>query len=152
MGTGNAGGYHMVISFGAPQVWLELAQNIEDPEWNQMLGEFGWMYSLSPEEKLQASKGRLSEPHFSWPMFGTTMMAYGAVVRNDKAIADHAWKILTTNELSGVPLPVEETLKQADIWKPVEEMPWISTNVVSQWCLNTIGCLEWIGGHLTDRS
>ncbi|TNV69723.1 hypothetical protein [Trichococcus shcherbakoviae] len=152
MGTGNEGGYHMVISFGAPQVWLELAQNLEDPELNQMLGEFGWMYSLSPEEKLQAFNGKLSETHFSWPMFGTTMMAYGAVVRDDEAIADRAWKIITTNELSGVPLPVEETLQQTDIWKPTEELPWISTNVVSQWCLNTICCLEWIGGHLTDRS
>ena len=61
----------MVISFGAPQVWLELAQNLEDPEWNQMLGEFGWMYSLSTEEKLQASNGKLSEAHFSW--FGANM-------------------------------------------------------------------------------
>lgn len=152
MGTGNAGGYHMVISFGAPQVWLELAQNLEDSEWEQMLGEFGWMYSLSPEEKVASSDGKLSESHFSWPMFGTTMMAYGAAVREDASMAERAWQIILTNELSGIPLPIEGTLQHANIWKPVEELPWISTNVVSQWCLNTICCLEWIGGHLTDRS
>ena len=83
----------MVISFGAPQVWLELAQVLEDPEWTEMLGEFGWFYSLSPERKAEESNGVLTEPHFAWPMFASTMMAFAGRVRNDQAISQRAWQL-----------------------------------------------------------
>ena len=55
----------MVISFGAPQVWTELAMNLEDDEWSDMVAEFGWIYSLSPEDKEHYSEGLLKEPNFN---------------------------------------------------------------------------------------
>lgn len=51
MGDGIAGGYHMIIAFGAPQVWMELAELLDDREWEDMLSEFGEFYTLSDEEK-----------------------------------------------------------------------------------------------------
>lgn len=152
MGTGNFGGYHMVISFGAPQVWLELAQVLEDPEWTEMLGEFGWFYSLSPERKAEESNGVLTEPHFAWPMFASTMMAFAGRVRNDQAISQRAWQLLLDNDKSGVPLPIEATIEAATTWKKIKEMPWVSTNVLSQWGLNTICCLALIGAELEEEN
>ena len=142
----------MVISFGAPQVWLELAQVLEDPEWTEMLGEFGWFYSLSPERKAEESNGVLTEPHFAWPMFASTMMAFAGRVRNDQAISQRAWHLLLDNDKSGIPLPIEATIEAATTWKKIKEMPWVSTNVLSQWGLNTICCLALIGAELEEEN
>lgn len=150
-GTGNVGGYHMIISFGAPQVWMELAENIEHEEWRDMLAEFGRFYALTGEEKEEQSEGALNERHFAWPMFATGMMAYAAKHNQDEALAKRAWEILLQPELSGIPIPVENTVQKAMIWKEIEEMPWISTNVVSQWSLNIMLCLELIGEYLPNN-
>ncbi|MDI5789851.1 hypothetical protein PO124_20125 [Bacillus licheniformis] len=60
MGDGNHGGYHMVIAFGAPQTWMELAELLEDNEWKEMLGEFGeficWLMKKAQEERREASR------------------------------------------------------------------------------------------------
>ncbi|WP_071130505.1 exo-rhamnogalacturonan lyase family protein [Enterococcus timonensis] len=148
MGTGNVGGYHMIISFGAPEVWLEIAENIQDSEWTKAIAEFGRFYALSDEEMITQSKGKLSKKHFSWPMFATGLMAYAASTDHDENLAQKAWQILLTPSISGVPLPIEETFQDSLAFKKVTELPWISTNVASQWCLNTILCLRFIGGSI----
>ena len=150
-GTGNVGGYHMIISLGAPQVWLELAENIDNNEWKEMLAEFGRFYALSSEEMEAESEGKLNEKYFSWPMFATGMMAYAAKHYQDEELARKTWDILLDPIKSGIPIPVEETLQKALTWKEIEEMPWISTNVVSQWSLNVMLCLELIGDYLPEK-
>lgn len=147
-GTGNVGGYHMIISFGAPQVWLELTDSLEKEEWKELLAEFGRFYALPDEEKRQLSEGKLYDQHFSWPVFATGLMGYAADYKQDEGLARHAWEVLLNEEISGVPLPMQETLQSVNIWKKVEEMPWISTNIASQWCLNIILCLEFIAEYL----
>lgn len=150
-GTGNVGGYHMIISFGAPQYWLELAQWLDQEEWNKMLAEFGMFYALPNKEKQEKSNNELADHHFSWPMFATGLMGYAAKYYQDHDLAKQAWNILLNEQLSGVPLPMEETLVQATTWKNIKEMPWISTNVASQWCLNIILCLEMIKKYLPEK-
>lgn len=46
IGESSSGGSHMVVCFGAPQVWLELSLLLEDEEWNRMLAEFGQFYYM----------------------------------------------------------------------------------------------------------
>lgn len=147
-GTGNVGGYHMIISFGAPQYWLEIAQNINNPEWREMLAEFGRFYCLPDLEKREQTKNLLYDQHFAWPMFATGLMGYAANFYQDETLAALAWEILLKEEKSGVPLPMEKTEQEAITWKKVTELPWISTNVASQWCLNVILCLEFIREYL----
>ncbi|MBG9916808.1 hypothetical protein CHH92_02665 [Bacillus sonorensis] len=142
MGDGNKGGYHMVIAFGAPQVWMELAGLLEDEEWSDMLAEFGDFYLLSDEEKRSRSGGILHDRLFHWPMFSAAMAAYGAR-RQDRQLAEKAWRLLLDETLSHTPLPI--TVKQTDSWKRLAEIPWVTTNTMSQWCLNTIALLEIIG-------
>jgi len=146
-GTGTAGAYHMVISFGAPQVWTELAMNLEDETFSKLLAEYGWFYALTNEEKLQQSNGILNDRHFAWPMFATFMMAYGAVERKEKKLADKAWELLLENP-PDIPFPDTSTVHDVTIDKKVQELTWVTTNCVSQWCLNAICCLELIGDCL----
>ncbi len=147
-GTGNVDSYHMVISFGAPQVWMELADILKKDQWNRMIAEFGRFYSLSNEQKENESEHLLNDKKFSWPMFGSGMMAYAANYYQDEKIAKRAWDCLLDTDISGVPLPVADSLKTVTNWRTIKEMPWISTNVVSQWCINLILCLELIGDQV----
>lgn len=151
MGTGNVGGYHMIISFGGPQVWIEYAELTNNKKLKEMIAEFGKFYPLSDEEMKEKTNGELFKKHFAWPMFATSMMAYGAKYLNDEELSRIAWEHLLEPELSGIPNNVENTVVEVKTWKPIKEMPWISTNVVSQWSLNIILCLELIGDKIPDK-
>ncbi len=145
------GEFHMMISFGAPQIWMELAQNIECGSWSKMLADFGYFYSLSETEKRIKSKDQLTEKQFSWPIFATGMMAYGARYYKEGNFAKKIWTILLDKEKSGVPLPIEDTIKKVENWKDMDEMSWLSTNTASQWSINVMLCLELIGDFLPEE-
>ncbi|MCI3197505.1 hypothetical protein GXP75_17900 [Bacillus sp. HU-1818] len=149
MGDGTAGGYHMIIAFGAPQVWMELAELLEDAEWEEMLSEFGEFYMLTDEEKRQKSGDALHDGHFHWPMFAASMTAYAARKKQDKQLAAKAWNLLLDHRMSHTPLPIQPS--QINTWTQLEELPWVTTNTVSQWCLNVMAALELIGDELPAR-
>lgn len=92
------GGYHMVIAFGAPQTWIELAQLIEDSVWAEMLTEFGEFYAASDQEKRRRSDGLLNDSQFHWPMFAASMVAFAAWQRKDPKLAAKAWELLLSEE------------------------------------------------------
>ena len=140
----------MVISFGAPQVWIELSQLLSDPEWDDMLVEFGDFYYLEPEEKLARTNGTINQDQFSWPMFAATMAAYAASRRDNAELAAKTWRILLENRLPG---DSEDALRTKQVpelayVRPIQELPTITTNITSQWSLNAIMCLELIGNEL----
>ncbi|MBM7541566.1 hypothetical protein [Amphibacillus cookii] len=144
--TGNEGGYHMVIAFGAPQVWIELADLLEDDVFKDMIAEFGMVYAMPEQEKQAFSDGMLSNQHFHWPMFASGLIGYAAYRKQDSDLSRQAWTLLLDQERSGVSLPVEETIFKG--WQTVNEIDWITTNVVSQWSLNVLICLQYIAGDL----
>ncbi|RKL66284.1 hypothetical protein CR203_15425 [Salipaludibacillus neizhouensis] len=148
LGDGNSGGYHMVIAFGAPQVWMEMAHVMKDEEWKDMLVEFGQFYLYSDAEKREKSEGILSDEKFHWPMFAAGMGAYAAAKKQDSEMARKTWNLLLNKETSHTPLPIETEVVSG--WTEIEEIPWITTNTISQWCLNTITALELIGDCLPE--
>ena len=148
MGDGITHGYHMMIAFGAPQLWLELVRLLDDPEWEEMVVEFGEFYALSDEEKSEKSGGVLNNRFFHWPMFAAGLVAYAANKKQDQQLADKAWNLLLDSDLSYTPLPIEE--QEVTSWKTLKEIPWITTNTISQWCLNLIVCIELIGDMIPE--
>lgn len=149
MGDGNEGSYHMVIAFGGPQAWFEMGQLLEDEEWENMLAEFGEFYVLSNTEKLNRSNGQLHDKLFSLPMLASGMVAYAAAKKKDAALAEKAWKLLLQKEISQMVLPIKS--KEVKAWRTLKEIPEITTNTTSQWCLNTIIALELIGDYLAQE-
>jgi len=151
-GPDNSGG-HLAICMGGPQVWMELAQSLKDPEWDQMLAELGAFYNLPPEEKRRRTSGAISGKGYAWPMFSTGLVAYAAAKYSDKSLAELAWNILLEDPGMGR-APFEqriEAVDPAEYVRPLRENTAISTNGVSQWSLNAILCLELIGDALPDE-
>jgi hypothetical protein len=141
-------GRHLAISMGGSQVWFELAMMLKDPEWEEMLAEFGVFYNMSPEEKEQASGGAISHKSFDHPVLSTAISAYGAYRQNDKITAERTWSILLKNVFARVNLQADAT--KEEYVGPLNEIPWINTNEAAQWSLNTIISLELIADSLPE--
>jgi hypothetical protein len=145
--------FHMAICFGSAEVWMELAQLIHDPEWDNILAEFGEFYNLDNEEKARRTSGAIKGKDWMFPMVSARLVAYAALKKGDKALAELAWeKVLNYHREATVKLPVEPKLADAHRYiRPVYEIPGLDTNTASQWALNIIECLELIGDYLPEE-
>lgn len=145
-------GHHLMICMGGAQVWLEMAQLLKDPEWEEMLAEYGEFYNLPKEEKIRRTSGAIQGKDWNIPMLSTTMMAFAAFKRDDRRLAEEAWSYLLreTNHWQ-IRMPLEaRPVERSEYIREIREIPWMSTNTAAQWCLNTMICLEWIGGWLPE--
>lgn len=146
-------GSHLVICMGAPQIWMELSDWIADPVWDEMLAEYGVFYNLSPDEKASRTKGAVPGRGFAFPIFSAAMLAFAAKTKKDHVLGRKAWEILSGNG-SGHHTPYRIETKEVEktaYFKPVHEIPWISTNTIAQWALNLIVCLDLAREDLTDE-
>lgn len=135
-------GEHLTISQGEPEVWMELCGLLDDPEWVDMVAEYGRFYMLPPEEKIRKTGLAVKGKGWSFPIFACSMAAFAAKHDNDPALAAQVWKIVENDEtLNFRP----ESVPEGGFLRPMTEIPGVSTNTVSQWAINTIQCLELIG-------
>jgi hypothetical protein len=80
------------------------------------------------------------------------MGAYGARYLNDKDLARTTWRILLEtlihdkNHEGFCVKMLQDTGNQSIL----QEIPWISTNFVAQWCLNVIMVLDFIKEDLPE--
>ncbi len=146
IGECTTGGTHLQICMGAPQIWFEMADLLEDEEWKRMLAEYGRFYYLPEEEKQKESGGIIGNREFSLPFMAAAMGAYGANYLKDDVLAARTWKILLytlmgEHDHSG--FQWVETKDQGNR-ASIREIPWITTNYTAQFCLNVIMALEFI--------
>lgn len=145
-------GSHLVLCMGGPQIWMELSDIIEDKEWDEMLAEYGVFYNLSHEEKIARTNGAVPGHGFSFPMFSASLLAFAAEKKKDREIGKKVWDILSGKGSEyHKPFRIEKfEVEKTAYFKPIHEIPYISTNTVAQWALNVIVCLELAGEDLTD--
>ncbi len=147
IGESAAGGSHLAICMGAPSVWFEIVQAMDDPElFIDMLTEYGAFYLLSPKEKREKSGGRVQGDGWAFPYMAAAMCAFSARQRGDTALAKRVWGILREDSRQFNFAP-KQLVNQPSAFA-TQEQPHISTNFVAQWCLNTIMCLDLIGNDL----
>ncbi|MCD7751737.1 MAG: hypothetical protein LUI10_08390 [Lachnospiraceae bacterium] len=146
IGDRTTGGTHLQICMGAAEVWTELTLLLDDPQWNEMLAQYGRFYFLDREKQIEESNGLIGKRQFSLPFMAAGIAAYGADYLKDDALAAKTWQYLLrslTQEGEQTGFSVSDT-PNAGNQKVLEEIPWISTNFVSQWCLNVIFALDFI--------
>lgn len=139
--------YHMVIAFGAPETWMELASLMPEAGLDSMLEEFGAFAAMSSEEKIRYTDGAVSGKNWNQSMFYARLIAFAARQRQDEVLAQRAWDLLVGEAEKGVRLPIERApVPAGKSFRQLDEIPWVSTNSVSQWSLNVIECLELVPG------
>ncbi|AZK46355.1 hypothetical protein [Paenibacillus lentus] len=144
-------GRHLAICMGGPQIWFELAGLLEDPEWEDMLAEFGVFYNLSDEKKLALTGGAIggNKQRFEHPVLSVAIAAYGAYYRQDAEVAAQCWAILLENNFARVNL--QEAAVPVIHLDELLEIEWMNTNEASQWSINTIISLELIADVLPPQ-
>lgn len=151
---GKDSGGHLSVCMGGPQVWMESVRLLKDPEWESMLIEVGAFYNLPKEEKIKRTGGVIPGRGYAHPISSAGLAAYAAMKTGDVELARLAWSLVFSSEKYGTKKFSEQLEKapQLDHIQPEElhELPWVYTNMMSQWSLNTIMCLELIGDQLPE--
>ena len=140
------GSFHMVIAFGALQTWIEMGELFEDEEWKELVKQIGAFYLLDDETIREKTNGKVKQNNFHWPIIGSGVVSFAA--EKDEELARKNWKILLSNVQDGFPYPFHA--KKIAAWTDLQEVANISTNSASQWSLNAITALEFIGEYLTE--
>mgnify|MGYP000096604752 CR=1 FL=1 len=146
IGERTTGGSHLQVCMGAPQVWLELADLLEDETFHKMLADLGRFYYLPREQQIEESHGIIGDREFTLPFMSAVLGAYGAMYGKNVWLADRTWQILLQTMIhegnhDGFQI---QYLKDCGNQAKLAEIPWISTNFAAQWCLNVIMVLEFI--------
>ena len=139
-----AGNVHLTLCFGALQTLLEAADAMDLPELKKMAADYGRLYMMTPEER-DALYGDMSRGRgFTMRYVASAIGAYAGMALDDPGTADRAWREL----LKAAPMKYDpegfrpRAYAQAPDGQELEEIPWISTNYISQWCLNVIQILD----------
>ena len=106
---------------------------------------------LSPEEKSKITEGKIVKRPFSWPFMATGVSAFAAYWKKDKALAKQTWDILfdELKKNAGTEGIMPMYYAGETEHDNCQEISWISTNTISQWCLNVIMGLEFIRKFLS---
>lgn len=152
IGERTTGGCHLQICMGAPQIWTELADLMEDEEWKQMLAELGQIYFMPKEERGEERNRLLEKREFTLAYMASGLGAYAAARLKDDVLAERVWKELLgvlkdTNGKDGFTVNI---LKNQGNKEWLAEIPGISTNFTAQFCLNVIMALEFIREKLPE--
>lgn len=146
IGERTTGGTHLQICMGAPQIWMELGELLDDEEWQKMLVELGRIYFMTKEERREATGGLTGKREFTYPIMAAGLGAYAAAALEDKELAGRVWKVILGAVMGGEGQNGFERISVQDQGNRefLKEIPWISTNFTAQFCLNVIMCLDFI--------
>ena len=143
---------HLQVCQGGTHIWLELMDMLDGysdygTRFAKLLAEYGKFYMLSPEEKRKATNGLIDRRPFSFPYFASGLAAFSAVYLKDEELVQKVLQkifsvLYSSSDYSGFR---KEKYMAADGTEQYE-IPWISTNMASQWSLNIILVMEFLKG------
>lgn len=164
MGESATGGIHLQVALGGPQVWMELADLLEDQEWKAQIAEYGRFYYRAlcqgdmpcqgdalGEARCRADQQQKAKP-FLYPIMASAMAAYGAWFFSDEALAKKTVQVLLRAMITG-----RDCAGFAPVYssgcgnlRELPEIRWISTNFAAQWCLNAIVAPDFVRDFIPE--
>lgn len=139
---------HLSVLMGGPEVNFELTDLLQEPAWNKLWLQMCALYS-APREEVMASLGKSVTVGTSGNNY-SRLAAYVAKNTNDPKYAQRAWSQFLNERMGSQFDPV--VVDGVNVFKPLQEIPRVSTNSTSQWCLNAIEILEMVGDKIPAQS
>jgi hypothetical protein len=140
---------HLSAVFGAVEIYAELLQLLNVPEFERAWLQYCELYNASPEQQQAALGQRLSRNGLR--QSHSRLTAYAARRKNDPELAKRAWsEFLSSTERRGARPGTMDTVRVEGpaVLTPIDEAPWVSTNDTAQWCLAAMQNLALIGDHI----
>jgi hypothetical protein len=140
---------HLATIMGGGEMMFELEGLIESPHWDDVWLRYARLYA-APREDFQREFGVDAEERGSTGSPYARLDAYAFLRTGDPKYAERAWnQFLGTGggrRGTGMFTPVD--VATPEVLRPLEEVPFISTNTTAQWSLNAIELLEMIGDQM----
>lgn len=139
------GHIHLSALMGGPEVGFELTWLIKNKNWDKLFMQFCQLWGAPADEvgKAFGKKATVGQSGNNWY---SRLPAYVYHITGNEGYAEKAWSWFlnstrtdqfNTGSLSGV-----------SVYKPLDEAARVTTNSVSQWCLNAIEVLEMAGDKI----
>ncbi|QOY96098.1 Tat pathway signal sequence domain protein [Massilia sp. UMI-21] len=137
---------HLNAVFGAVEIFDELINLTGDQAFEQAWLAYCELYNAPSEEQ----RRRLGKTHGGTDALylgNSRMTAYAAWKRKDPVLARRAWQEFTGGKRP-YPAFAPQRVDGAAVLRPVNEVPWVTTNDTAQWGLAAIQNLALIGDAL----
>ena len=147
--TGNV---HLTQCFATLQILLEAADAMNLPQLREMCADYGAIYLMTDTER-EARFGDLARGKgYSMRYTASGMGAYAGWGRKNPELMKRAWHELIIASprryaKGGFEMTAFAVKENGDA---LLEIPWMSTNYISQWCLNTIMVLAYAQEEMPD--
>ncbi len=141
---------HLSAVFGLVEMLAELAELIEVPGFERAWLQYCRLYNAPVEEQ----RRELGMGHGGGTVLAvghSRLTAYAAARLNDRALAQRAWAEFFGDRRFGDRPLTTRRIDGPAVLRPVEEVPWISTNDAAQWSLAAMQNLAWVGAHLSKE-
>jgi hypothetical protein len=136
---------HLNAVFGAVEIFDELIRLTGDTAFERAWLDYCELFNAPVDEQ----RRRLGAPHGATHALTTghsRLTAYAAWKRRDPALARRAWREFAGE---GKPRPFRTVhVAPPHVLRPVDEIPWASTNETAQWGLAAIQNLALVGDML----
>jgi hypothetical protein len=140
--------WHFHFCFGSQFIWLEIAKAMGDGLLEEMCMDLGQFFSkqIKNKEEVLAYWG-VDKVGLGMQSYNTGLASYAANKRNNPELAQEVWEVLLVNpKKAWMELPVKaESINEEEYPIAINEIKSIGTNSISQWTINTIMSLEFIG-------
>lgn len=144
------GNSHLASIMGSAEVAFELSKMLENPTFDKLWLQYCQLYGASKEEVKQAfgKEAKLGDlsPHYA------RLPAYVSKMTNNPTLAQKAWdEFLKIKNRPFYGTFDWTTIFTPTVLKPIDEIPYVSTNNTAQWCLNAIELLELVGDKMPEK-
>jgi hypothetical protein len=136
---------HLSVLMGGPEVNFELTDLLQEPVWNKLWQQMCALYG-APREEVMSSLGKSVNIGTSGNNY-SRLAAYVAKSSGDPKYAQRAWTQFFGDRMGSIQFDAIN-LEGWSVFKPLQEIPRVSTNSTSQWCLNAIEVLEMVGDKI----
>ncbi|HEX6069096.1 MAG TPA: hypothetical protein VFZ18_04715 [Longimicrobiaceae bacterium] len=142
---------HLATIMGGGEMMFELEGLIDSPHWDDVWLRYARLYA-APREEFRAEFGVDGEERGSNGPPYARLDAYAYVRTGDPKYAERAWGQFLGTGARRRPggMFASRPVQPPEVLRPLEEVPFISTNDTAQWSLNAIELLEMIGDRLPE--
>lgn len=160
LNPGDIGFTHLSTLMGGMEMGFELSPLLKNKDWDRLFLQYCTLQGATSDE-VKAAFGvtaKLGDPAGDY----ARMPAYAAYITKDPKLAGRAWDRFfpapASTRRPGQPgRPVggrfdSHPLATPAVLKPLNEIPFVSTNSTAQWCLNAIELLQLVGSQMPEHN
>ena len=134
------GNVHLTQCFATLQIMLEASDAMDLPELRDMCHSYGKIYMMTPQEREAAYGDLVQGKGYGMRYTASGMGACAGLALHEPELIRRAWHelLLASPMRYGSWNFAPAVYAKGTDGKEHTELTWISTNYVSQWCLNAI--------------